>query len=815
MILWKKWLDPYIKVISVMSQAFLPVVLTLPGCQPSVHVALYLPTHGHDVEFVTELANLRNCLDNLIDDYDNPLIYLRGDGNVNIKNVTRVKLLDSLVSAYKLSKSNMHHKTYHHFVGGGQFDSNVDIILHPTAMTETVTSVLCKLKYPAISSHHDVILSSFKIPEITQVHCHPNLVTAPKLDHARTKIMWSEQGIADYSALMSDKLNELRTSWLNPSSQVSMSILLSLTSSMMTFVASATNGTKVLSKRITQRRKKLPKQIFKAKKNMEKALRKVRQKAGMADTAKLGRARKVYHQSVRLHNIQADIKRDQQLYNIMRENPNKVFSFIRSSKSNQTSTIAKLTVGSKTYFGKQVADGFYDSMSSLKRCNFEELKNDEYLADKFIDYDLIVKICQNYDEIPTIDLEKSTKLLMRLKKDVSDHYSITPLHYTYAGQEGLRHFNLVMNGIISEINNAGLDELNTAHGLILYKFHGKEKTSDRSYRNISTCPLLAKAIDLYLRELYHDLWQEQQAETQYQGPGSSHELASLLLTEVIQYSLFTAKQPVYLLALDAQSAFDRCLRQVLVSELYKAKLPPSSIIFIAKRLESRKTVYEWEGVTMGPAEDMTGFEQGGINSSDYYKLYNNDQLKSSQESLLGVDIGSGIISAIGQADDVILASPSPYKLQLLVHLTEMYCARYRVRLEPTKTKLLVYSQDKESLLVDHALNCHTITLNKIPVSLVTETDHVGVLRSSAGNLPHILQRIARHKKAIFALLPAGLAKRHRANPAASVKVSQIYATPVLFSGTASLVLTQAEIDMLDGHYLLKRFSDSMTRPQGL
>ena len=94
-----------------------------------------------------------------------------------------------------------------------------------------------------------------------------------------------------------------------------------------------------------------------------------------------------------------------------------------------------------------------------------------------------------------------------------------------------------------------------------------------------------------------------------------------------------------------------------------------------------------------------------------------------------VDIGSGIISAIGQADDVILASPSPYNLQLLVHLTEMYCARYRVRLEPTKTKLLVYSKDKQSLRVDHALNSNTITINKMPVNLVTETDHVGVLRS--------------------------------------------------------------------------------------
>ena len=49
-------------------------------------------------------------------------------------------------------------------------------------------------------------------------------------------------------------------------------------------------------------------------------------------------------------------------------------------------------------------------------------------------------------------------------------------------------------------NNASLEELNLADGLILYKGHSKDKTSDRAYRTNSSCPFLSKAIDLYLRE---------------------------------------------------------------------------------------------------------------------------------------------------------------------------------------------------------------------------------------------------------------------------------------------------------------------------
>ena len=98
------------------------------------------------------------------------------------------------------------------------------------------------------------------------------------------------------------------------------------------------------------------------------------------------------------------------------------------------------------------------------------------------------------------------------------------------------HYNCLINALVSDVNNATIEELNVAHGNILYKGHKKDKTSDRSYRTISSCPFLAKSIDYYLRGLYHDCWDQCQAPTQYQGSGSSHELASLLVTGVIQYS---------------------------------------------------------------------------------------------------------------------------------------------------------------------------------------------------------------------------------------------------------------------------------------
>ena len=81
----------------------------------------------------------------------------------------------------------------------------------------------------------------------------------------------------------------------------------------------------------------------------------------------------------------------------------------------------------------------------------------------------------------------------------------------------------------------------------------RTKKTPCSYRTISTCPLLSKVLDTYIASLYSTIWEPHQAETQFQGKGSSHELAALLLTETIQYSLHSSMKPLFVICLDAKS----------------------------------------------------------------------------------------------------------------------------------------------------------------------------------------------------------------------------------------------------------------------
>ena len=169
-------------------------------------------------------------------------------------------------------------------------------------------------------------------------------------------------------------------------------------------------------------------------------------------------------------------------------------------------------------------------------------------------------------------------------------------------------------------------------------------------------------------------------------------------------------------------------------------------------------MYYWDGIMMGPSKDDTGFEQGGINSSEFYKLYNNEQLENAQSSKLGIDIKTNVISAIGQADDVVHVANTIDDLRLLVTITEAYCAKYRVKLVPSKTKLLAFATPAKDQLfqVQLAKLLNPVRVDNIPVEFTTEAEHVGIIRSTSGNLPNLLNRIISHRKSIGALLSAGM-----------------------------------------------------------
>ena len=94
--------------------------------------------------------------------------------------------------------------------------------------------------------------------------------------------------------------------------------------------------------------------------------------------------------------------------------------------------------------------------------------------------------------------------------------------------------------------------------------------------------------------------------------------------------------------------------------------------------------------------------------------------------------------------------------------------------------------------VNYATLINPIRVNAAKVDFVECAEHVGIERSTSGNSVSIFTRFNAHKRALGAVLHAGLARGHRGNPQAGLRVEQLYGVPVLLSGLAPLVLTKTE-----------------------
>ena len=222
MILWKKHLDSFISCCQSTSSSFLPIIFSPPGYPTTIHLSIYLPTAGKDTEFVEDILKIENCIEKLLEKHQDAALYIRGDANVNHNNVTRNNILQRFCDKWNLVRSTVNHPTYHHFMGQGKSDSQLDVLLHSNTKKESLTKVICKLKNPLVTSHHDVLLSSFSLSRCQKSAPTPDLPRAPRVSNNRVKVHWCQPGIEDFKNCVGNNLTRLRSTWLDSSSSASI-----------------------------------------------------------------------------------------------------------------------------------------------------------------------------------------------------------------------------------------------------------------------------------------------------------------------------------------------------------------------------------------------------------------------------------------------------------------------------------------------------------------------------------------------------------------------------------------------------------------
>jgi hypothetical protein len=367
--MWKCQYDPYITLHQVQSTAFLPVLFHPPGSALSVHIAVYLPTLGKESEFLDELSKLSIVIDEISDANPAATFYLRGDFNVSQTNTKRTLLLDQFSTQHNLTQVIIPKPTYHHFVGNGKSDSFLDKILFSSSALkpETLQTIECGQTNPLVDSHHDLLVSSFEIPDEANEDSTDVKVTAPVIENKRVKVIWSDAGIQEYQSLVLPHLSRLQELWLSSPSKSCTGLLLQSTYNVLNACAALTNKTIPLDQNSVPRPVKTPKAVIKSQKALLKQNRKLRQdldagKTNMAEPKATYNASRILHRKLeRSFKARDSIIRDR---NLCSSDLAPVFASVRRSKRTKAGKINKLTVRGKSYVGESVKDGFYDSISN-------------------------------------------------------------------------------------------------------------------------------------------------------------------------------------------------------------------------------------------------------------------------------------------------------------------------------------------------------------------------------------------------------------------------------------------------------------------
>ncbi|CAC5423170.1 unnamed protein product [Mytilus coruscus] len=171
---------------------------------------------------------------------------------------------------------------------------------------------------------------------------------------------------------------------------------------------------------------------------------------------------------------------------------------------------------------------------------------------------------------------------------------------------------------------------------------------------------------------------------------------------------------------------------------------------------------KWEGMIADESVSQ-GVRQGGILSTDLYKVYVNPLLNRLQQSGLGCKIGNVICNTTACADDIALLGKRPPDMQ-------------------------------------NSCEPEQYQLGKDPMPNVTKSTHLGIIRtpSMKQNIQsNVEENVKKARRSAYALFGSGFHGENGLDPESLIHLFKTYISPVLLYGMELLTPKSAHLETLE------------------
>ena len=330
-------------------------------------------------------------------------------------------------------------------------------------------------------------------------------------------------------------------------------------------------------------------------------------------------------------------------------------------------------------------------------------------------------------------------------------------------------------------------------GVLTPVFKKKGSSTDsRNYRGITVTPTISKLLECIIKRRIQPFIEQTQNPLQ-RGftKGSSPMNCSLILEEYIRDSK-DQKKDVYIAFLDAKSAFDVVDHASLMRRLFQIGVDGKLWNLIHSLHSNAQTVVRWLGQTSESFYSHQEVRQGGILSTDMYKVYLNPQLNRLSETGEGGTIGEIDCAAPTAADDIAAVTDKPSSLQILVGTSDDFSRMEHYVLQPEKSVVMAIPGGKKSRDMQIEDKKWTIYGKEMPV--VTEAMHMGLRRSSVSEEITINENVKKSRRSFYSLMSADLQSM---DPETSLQLYQTYVMPVLNYGLEVVLPRQKSLDILE------------------
>ena len=327
--------------------------------------------------------------------------------------------------------------------------------------------------------------------------------------------------------------------------------------------------------------------------------------------------------------------------------------------------------------------------------------------------------------IPNINSDEIMKAIRSINRGKSaDYHGLTIEHIANAGKDMENHLLVITN----EIFRQGKVPETLKVGLLTPIFKNKGlKSQATNYRCITVLPVISKIVETIIKERIQKQVIETQNRKRRRFTSGSSPINSALPVEKCYREVVDNNAEGQVILLDAKTAFDKVIHSHMERKVYQAWIDDKHWVLIKSLHENTESFIKWAGQIPEPFQVNQAVRQGGILSTDLYKLYINQLLARLESANIGMRIGNISTNCTACADDVALLSGNPDHTQILINMCNDYAHMEGYELQPAKSVALnIKAKSKKK-----SLNVKNYKLGTKTMPTVESAVHLGIIRPTS------------------------------------------------------------------------------------